>query len=173
MELWTNSSKKEKAFYVFAAFLVFYFVGSNYVIIDRFKSSPDQLFFSKIIEPKIILPSEKENSLKKLYEELELIEKNDVRYITIMMRDKSGQEKATIVYFPGGHSFGKEHGEERNNESSLMEFGLQYLSGSNSAFSHHFSCNSAKYVLQCNGVASTGTGHVAGADCKCVLYSQL
>lgn len=170
MELWTNASKKEKAFYVFAAFLVFYFVGSNYVIIDRFKSSPDQLFFSKIIEPKIILPSEKENSSEKLFEELKLIENEDIRYITIMMRDKFGQEKATIVYFPGGHQFGMEHSEERNNESSLMEFGLQYLSGSNSAFAHHYSCSSTKYVLQCNGVTSSGTGHAAAADCRCVLY---
>ncbi|MBP6057635.1 MAG: hypothetical protein KA524_04320 [Nitrosomonas sp.] len=167
MELWTNTSKKEKAFYVFAAFLVFYFVISNYVIIDRFKTSPVELFDSEIIEPKIILPEEKKNSFEKLSEELNLIEKDDVRYITIMMRDKLGQEKATIVYFPGGY-YGVRHGEERNNESSLMEFGLQYLSGSNSASAHHVSCPSTHYLLQCNGMFASGTGHVAGANCQCV-----
>jgi len=167
MEIWTNTSKKEKAFYALAAFLALYFVISNYVIIDRFKFSPIQLFDSEIMEPKIILPSEEKDSYQKLSEELNLIEKNDVRYITIMMRDKLGQEKATIVYFPGGH-YGTRHGEERIKESNLMEFGLQYLSGSNSAFAHHGSCPSVYYLEQCSGPQVSGTGHVTPAKCVCV-----
>jgi hypothetical protein len=169
MELWTKTSKKEKAFYVFATFLALYFVISNYVIVDRLKSSPLQLFDSEIIEPKIILPEEKNNSFEKLSEEINLIEKDDIRYITIMMRDKSGQAKATIVYFPGGRD-GVGHDEERNGnkESNLMEFGLQYLSGSNLAFAHHGNCPNMYYLEQCSGVQYDDAGHVISKKCVCI-----
>lgn len=167
MEIWTKTSKKEKVFYVIAAFFAFYFAYSNYVIIDRFNSSPLQLFHSQIIEPKIVLPSEEKNSYEKLSEELNIIEKDDIRYITIMTQDNLGQAKATIVYFPGGHdAIG--HDEERNKESNLMEFGLQYLSGSNLAFAHHGSCPSTRYREQCSGVTDDGAGHVIPANCVCI-----
>lgn len=173
MEIWTKTSKKEKTFFMVVALLAFYFVATNYIIIDRLKSSPLEVFDSKLMQPKIILPTEEKNSFEKLSEELDNIEKDNIRYITIMMKDKTGEAKATIVFFPG-HDIPESHGEIKEkssmmNEISLGELALQLTSGSNNAFAGwHGPCSNLKYVYQCTGPSNDGAGHIIPAECHCV-----
>lgn len=177
MEIWTKTSKKEKISFMVGAFLVFYFVATNYIAIDRLKSSPLEIFDSIIIKPEIILPPDppgnaplskelKEKFYNELYEKIKT-EVNDIKIITIMKKDKTGEVKSTQIFFPG-------HYEEKNetvslmNEISLGEIALQYASGSNLAFAGwHGPCGNLKYIYQCTG-PSIYAGHVIPGTCECV-----
>lgn len=126
-----------------------------YISIHHVKSSPDQLFLSDAIEPKVV--ELEENNLDKLKEQI-----GGIKTIVVITKDKNKTYDATYYVRNAKNYLIPPH-------SSMGEFFLQFASGSGEAFANNCQDMSHWKHGNCTGPVYDSNGNIVTPRvCECI-----